>query len=133
MNRIDHIGYLTDSIEASLKTFMPMGYESGEIFHDDTQRCRICFASKAGEVRMELVEPYADNRSMQKMLQKQGCGPYHVCYVVDDIDAAYNNMTESDFMPLFSPVAAPAFGGRRICYFYKREIGYFEIVESEKE
>jgi methylmalonyl-CoA/ethylmalonyl-CoA epimerase len=36
------------------------------------------------------------------------------------------------FTPLFSPVPAPAFGNRLICYFWKKDIGLIEIVEQEK-
>ena len=130
-NKIDHIGWLTDNIEETTKVFSVLGYSlSSEIVNDDTQRCRICFISRANEVRIELVEPYEDNKTMQRMLKKQGCGPYHTCHIVEDIDASYNELVSKDFLPLFQPVAAPAFDNRRICYFFKQEIGYYEIVEK---
>ena len=130
-NKIDHIGWLTDNIEETTKVFSVLGYSlSSEIVNDDTQRCRICFISRPNEVRIELVEPYEDNKTMQRMLKKQGCGPYHTCHIVDDIDASYNELVSKDFLPLFQPVAAPAFDNRRICYFFKQEIGYYEIVEK---
>ena len=130
-NKIDHIGWITDNIEETTKVFSVLGYSlSSEIVKDDTQRCRICFISRPNEVRIELVEPYEDNKTMQRMLKKQGCGPYHTCHIVDDIDASYNELVSKDFLPLFQPVAAPAFDNRRICYFFKQEIGYYEIVEK---
>lgn len=130
-NKIDHIGWLTDNIEETTKVFSVLGYSlSSEIVNDDTQRCRICFISRPNEVRLELVEPYEDNKTMQRMLKKQGCGPYHTCHIVEDIDASYNELVSKDFLPLFQPVAAPAFDNRRICYFFKQEIGYYEIVEK---
>ena len=130
-NKIDHIGWLTDNIEETAKVFSVLGYSlSSEIVNDDTQRCRICFISRPNEVRIELVEPYEDNKTMQRMLKKQGCSPYHTCHIVDDIEAAYNELVSKDFLPLFQPVAARAFDNRRICYFFKQEIGYYEIVEK---
>ena len=129
-NKIDHIGWLTDSIDETSKVFSILGYEADEVVDDDTQRCHICFIYKPDEVRIELVEPYEDNKTMQRMLKKQGCGPYHTCHTVKDIDATYEELVSKDFLPLFQPVAAPAFGGRRICYFFKQEIGYYEIVED---
>ena len=56
-NKIDHIGYLTGDIVATGKAFEKLGYQMGEIVNDDTQRTRICFLTKADEVRVELVEP----------------------------------------------------------------------------
>ena len=130
-NKIDHIGWLTDNIEETAKVFSILGYSlSTGIVKDDTQRCRICFISKPNEVRIELVEPYEDNKTMQRMLKKQGCGPYHTCHTVKDVEETYKELVSKDFLPLFHPVAAPAFGGRRICYFFKQEIGYYEVVEE---
>ena len=129
--KIEHIGYLTDSIEATQKVFIEMGYTGGsKIINDDTQRTQICFLHKEGETPIELVQPYEDNRTMQKMLAKRGVGPYHICYAVDDVESAYNEMISQDWLPLFEPVAAPALGNRLICYFFKQEIGYIELVNQ---
>jgi len=67
---INHIGYLTDDIAATGKQFEIFGYCADEVIHDDTQRTRICFLRKEGELVIELVEPYADNKTMQRMLAK---------------------------------------------------------------
>jgi methylmalonyl-CoA/ethylmalonyl-CoA epimerase len=123
----DHVGYLTGDIGSTAKEFERLGYVAGDIVDDDTQRTKICFLTKPSEVRIELVQPYEDNKTMQKML-KRGVNPYHTCYVVDDIHAAYEEMLDHDFTPLFKPVAAPAFGNRLIGYFFKQEIGLVELV-----
>ena len=49
-----------------------------------------------------------------------------------DVHEAYNQLKEFGFTPLFSPVEAPAFGNRLICYFWKNDIGLIEVVEKEK-
>ena len=124
---LDHIGYITDDIVRTAASFLLLGYKADAIVNDDTQRTRICFLRKPGEVNIELVEPYEDNKTMQKML-KRGVTPYHTCYVVDDIMASYEEMLDNDFTPLFKPVAAPAFDNRKICYFWKNDIGFIELV-----
>ena len=124
---LDHVGYITDDIVQTVASFQLLGYKADAIINDDTQRTRICFLRKSGETNMELVEPYEDNKTMQKML-KRGVTPYHTCYVVDDIMASYEEMLDNDFTPLFKPVAAPAFDNRLICYFFKSDIGFIELV-----
>ena len=124
---LDHIGYITDNIVLTIEQFSLFGYKAGDIVNDDTQRTRICFLSKQDEITIELVEPYEDNKTMQKML-KRGVSPYHVCYVVDDVHMAYEEMLNNDFMPLFKPVSAPAFNNRQICYFWKSDVGFIELV-----
>ena len=126
---IEHIGYVTKNIEKTAETFKVFGYQAGPIVNDDTQKTRICFLRKAGEVNIELVEPYPENATMQKMLKK-GATPYHTCYTVEDIQQACNQLKDMGFTPLFAPVEAPAFDNRLICYFWKNDIGLVEVVEK---
>ena len=128
----DHVGYLTGDIRSTAKEFERLGYVAGDIVDDDTQRTKICFLTKPGEVRIELVQPYEDNKTMQKMLTKRGVTPYHMCYEVDDVDQEYDKLIQEDWTALFKPVAAPAFDGRKICYFWSSEIGFIELVNREK-
>ena len=126
---LDHIGYLTDNINNTAKTFGLLCYVAGDIVNDDTQKTRICFLTKKDEKNIELVEPYEENKTMQKMLKK-GVSPYHTCYIVKDIDNSYDYLVNQGFTPLFNPVAAPAFNNRKICYFWKSDIGLLEIVSE---
>lgn len=128
---IEHIGYLTGNIEEAAKAFTVLGYQAEEIVADDTQKTFICFLRKDGAVNVELVMPYEDNRTMQKMLKKQGNGPYHMCYLCDDVDTLYDQLSAEDWLPLFKPVAAPAFNNRKICYFFRQEIGFVEFINKK--
>ena len=105
---IEHIGYVTKNIEKTAETFKVFGYQAGPIVDDDTQKTRICFLKKAGEVNIELVEPYPENTTMLNMLKK-GATPYHTCYAVPDIQVTFEQLKELGFTPLFNPVPAPAF------------------------
>ena len=128
--KLDHIGYLTGSISETIKAFKILGYEMGEIVNDETQQTKICFIWKEGESTIELVEPYENNKTMQKMLAKRGVTPYHMCYEVEDIDAEYEDLIAKNWTALFKPIEAPAFDNRKICYFWNREIGFVELVNK---
>lgn len=128
---INHIGYLIDDIAATAKQFEIFGHCADEVIHDDIQRTAVCFLRKEGELVIELVEPYADNKTMQRMLAKGGVTPYHICFEVDDVEKEYQYLTGNDWLALFKPVAAPAFDNRKICYFWKREIGLIELVNKK--
>ncbi len=128
---IDHVGYLTNSIESTACDFINMGYKKGEVYKDDNQNTYICFMTKQGETNVELVEPYEDNLKMQKLFKRQGgVSPYHICYTVDKMDEAFEDMSNMGFLPMFAPVKAIAFNNRKICYFWKKSIGYIELVEK---
>ena len=128
---VEHIGYVTKNIEKTANTFKVFGYVAENIVNDDIQKTRICFLRKEGDVSIELVEPYPENETMLKMLKK-GATPYHTCYTVPDVQEAYAQLKDLGFTPLFSPVEAPAFDNRLICYFWKNDIGLIEVVEQEK-
>lgn len=128
---IEHIGYVTKNIEKTAETFNILGYSSEAIVNDDTQKTKICFLRKEGEVSIELVEPYPENVTMLNMLKK-GATPYHTCYTVTDVQTTYKELKELGFTPLFAPVPAPAFNNCLICYFWKKDIGLIEIVEQDK-
>jgi len=128
--KLDHIGYLTGDISETSKAFKILGYAVGEIVNDERQQTRICFLRKDGETTIELVEPYEDNMTMQKMLTKRGVSPYHICYEVENIDTEYEKLIEKDWTALFKPVEAPAFNNRKICYFWNSEIGFIELVNK---
>lgn len=127
---LDHVGYLTGNILETSKVFEILGYTAGIITNDETQQTRICFLSKKGEPTIELVEPFEENKTMLKMLTKRGVTPYHLCYAVDDIDEEYKELIAKNWTALFNPVEAPAFGNRKICYFWNREIGLIELVNK---
>ena len=61
---------------------------------------------------------------------KNGVTPYHVCYEVEDIEKACNDLVEGEYFQLSKPVLAPAFGNRLICYLWGRETGYIELVSG---
>lgn len=129
---LDHVGYLTGDINSTAKEFERLGYVAGDVVDDDIQRTKICFLTKPGEVRIELVQPYEDNKTMQKMLAKRGVTPYHMCYEVDDVDLEYDKLIEGNWTALFKPVAASAFDNRKICYLWNSEIGFIELVNRKK-
>lgn len=129
--KLDHIGYLTADIEASAKAFVTLGYAKGENFDDDIQKCHICFLTQSGTEAIELVQPYDDNVPMNKMLKKRGTSPYHLCYEVEDVQALYDSLSETEgWTPMFAPVKAIAFGNRLITYFLNAETGFIEFVNA---
>jgi len=129
--KFHHIGYVTDNIINTSAIYLKVGYKTGNIIIDPIQQVKICFLEKEGNPKIELIEPLNEKSSVNKLLNKNGVSPYHVCYEVDDIEIAFEKLTkELEYIPLFRPVEAIAFDNRFICYLYKKEIGFIEIVNK---
>lgn len=127
-----HIGYVTDSIANTSDFYLQTGYQATEIIEDEIQRVYICFLNKTGFPRIELIQPIDEQSSVNKILKKTGVAPYHVCYEVADIHVAYDELVETlGFIPLFRPVEAIALENRLICYLYKKEVGFIELVNKD--
>lgn len=131
--KLHHTGYLTGNIKETAKAFEILGYVAQPIFDDSIQKCFICFLKRAkGEPLIELVQPYEDNKTMQKMLIKRGVSPYHLCYEVEDVQATYEELSEKEgWLPIFAPVEAVAFDNRKITYFMNAETGFVEFVNEK--
>jgi len=126
-----HIGYVTDSIEKTSALYRAAGYHVSETIVDPVQQTKICFLSKDNNPDMELIEPVDENSSVHKVLKKMGgTAPYHVCYETDDVNRDFDALLAMGYIPLFRPVEATALNDKLICYFYKKEIGFIEIVSK---
>lgn len=131
--KLHHTGYITDNIEETAKSFEILGYAKQPVFEDTIQKCFICFLKRENyEPLIELVQPYEDNKTMQKMLVKRGVSPYHLCYEVEDVQAIYDTLSDTEgWIPLFTPVEAVAFGNKKITYFMNAETGFIEFVNEK--
>ena len=129
--RFHHIGYVTDSIGQTSSFYLQAGYQATAVIEDPIQRVLVQFLTNEGFPRIELIQPIDENSSVNKILKKNGVAPYHVCYEVDDIDKSFDELVEGQaYIPLFRPVEAIALDNRLICYLYKKEVGFIELVNK---
>ena len=125
---IDHIGYAVRDIQITASYYRKAGWTMSEIFEENVQHARIAFLKKAGMVTIELVAPLEGKSPVDNVLNNSGVSPYHICYVVDDIMQAVEELYEEGFKPLFMPVESVAMENRKICYLYHLDVGTIELV-----
>lgn len=130
-SRFHHLGYVTDNITKTITFYAKAGYGASSIIEDEIQRVYICFLTKDGCPKIELIEPIDKSSSVNKILEKNGVAPYHVCYEVDDINKAFDELVDGQgYIPLFRPIEAVALNNRLICYLYRKEVGFIELVNK---
>ena len=78
---------------------------------------------------IELVAPLGPNSPIDGTLKKGG-GTYHICYLVDDINAAIRHLTEHGSMLLSGPVPAVAFEMREIAWLMTETYLLVELVHA---
>ncbi len=127
---MDHIGYAVRNIQETAALYMAAGWTLSEVFSEEVQRTKIAFLKKPNMTTIELVSPLDGKSPVDNILKTQGVSPYHVCYVVEDIMQAVEDLYEEGFKPLFMPVESVAMEYRKICYLYHTNIGYIELVSK---
>ena len=127
---INHIGYAVRDINKTAQYYLDAGWSLSEIFDEEVQQAKIAFLTKEGFTKIELVAPLREGVTspVDNILQKIGCSTYHVCYDVDDIEQAVEDLFDEGFKPLFEPVESVAMDGHKICYLYHLHVGLIELV-----
>lgn len=130
--KVHHYGLATNNIKESIKTFEALGFAAGQTHIDPKQNVQLTFISCGHGPLIELISDLDDNGPTRKMIEKSGNGLYHICFEVDDMEAAINSFREEGYLLRHKPVEAVAFNGRKIAWMYNRSIGLVELLESEK-
>jgi methylmalonyl-CoA/ethylmalonyl-CoA epimerase len=124
VKRIDHVGVLVANANAALDTFTKdFGFVANGDWIEPDGSFRLVYLD-AGDTTLQLVEPLAPGPLMDD-LDARGEGLHHVCFLVDDLDAALTSF-ERDIN------SEPYIGGRgsRVCFLAKRRIGVLvELTE----
>lgn len=128
LKEIDHIGYAVQDIQKTAQYYVDGGWNLSEIYDENIQNTKIAFLTKLGMPTIELVSPLNGESPVDNVLKRSGVAPYHICYVVDDMMAAVEELYEEGFKPLFMPVKSVAMDNREICYLYHLELGAIELV-----
>lgn len=136
LSKLSHIGVAVPDMEKALVLYREIfGYEilSGP-YDDPIQKVSVCFVGSgvAGDIPVELVVPLGDDSPVNRILMK-GIGAYHSCYEVDQIDKTLAYVRAKGCVVVSNPVAATAYEGRRIAWFYTPTHQLVEIVERCKK
>lgn len=92
--QIDHIGIVVHNIDESLKTYCDqLGFRLLERVMIPEQLVEAAFLD-AGNGTIELIAPTDSTSGTARYLQNRGEGTHHICFSVDDIEAALAELRE---------------------------------------
>jgi Glyoxalase/Bleomycin resistance protein/Dioxygenase superfamily len=131
--QIDHFAYLVRDTDLTLQAIAHAAHEI--LVHrkalDSQQAFITLLRVGAAAPLIELVEPFPENRSMWRRLEREGSQSilYHVGYSVSDFDAAFGSMRRSGWVPLTKPFEG-MLPGCRASHLYNPAFGIIEIMEA---
>jgi methylmalonyl-CoA/ethylmalonyl-CoA epimerase len=128
--RFHHIGIACHDIDTTKPFYVTQGYSASETVKDPIQNVYICFLEKSNMPLIELLAPVDEESPVNRILKTSGVTPYHICYEVNDIDAAVKELKSQHFVLVSRPVPACALDGKRVCFLYNKTVGLIELVSK---
>lgn len=117
IKRIDHIAIVVEDIEAALGFWRDtLGLELDHIEDVAEQKSIVAFLLTGGS-EVELVKPTTDDSGVARYLQKRGPGMHHICFEVEDIEAALAQMKEKG-VRLINETPLIGSGGKKIAFVH---------------
>lgn len=129
--RIDHIAVVVPELEAALEFWRAALGLSVEQIEEIPDQETLVAMLPVGESEVELVQPTTETSGMAKFLAKRGAGLHHICFQVDDIDAALARLQEQGIQ-LINEQPVTGAGGRRVAFVHPRSATgvLVELVEA---
>jgi methylmalonyl-CoA/ethylmalonyl-CoA epimerase len=89
---IDHIGIAVKSIKDSAQFYQKaLGLDISDEIEFPSQKLKLAFTSSLG-TKIELLEPTDKESTIGKFLEKKGEGIHHICFMVEDIENALEEL-----------------------------------------
>ncbi|CAM3745573.1 methylmalonyl-CoA epimerase [Cytobacillus oceanisediminis] len=132
IKKVDHIGIAVRSLDKALPFYtetlqLPfLGIEEVE-----SQGVKVAFI-KAGETKLELLEPTSPESPIAQFIEKRGEGLHHVALGVDSIQERINEMKEKGIRML-QDTPKPGAGGAQVAFMHPKSTGgiLYEFCEKK--
>lgn len=119
IKKVNHIAVVVDNLEASMKFWVEaLGLEMSHREHVASQAVDVAFLP-IGDSKIELLQPTEDESGVAKYLQKRGPGMHHICFEVDDIDAALVRLKAAS-VQLINEVPMVGSDGRKFAFIHPK-------------
>jgi len=119
---LDHVGVAVRRIEERLALYRDvLGLDLRGIEQVPGEGVRVALLP-AGRTRIELVEPVSTGSPVGRFIEARGEGIHHVCFEVDDLEAAIERVGKAGLEVVGSP-GRPGAEGSRIAFIHPRTTG----------
>jgi len=117
--RVDHIGIAVDDLAAA-KRFYGEVLGLKLLFEEEvpTEQVRIA-AYDGGGMRIELLESTSPDGPIGRHVATRGPGIHHVCYQVDDVQAAVDRLAGAG-VRMIDTAPRPGAGGCRVAFVHPK-------------
>ncbi len=119
---LHHIAIAVDDIQNYSSIFEKLfGLKTGPVETNPTNKVNLSFLD-IQNTKLELIKPLDDDSSIARFLSKRGPGIHHFCLLVDDIEAAIEEMKLKD-VKMIDDTPRQGAGGSLIAFIHPESAG----------
>jgi methylmalonyl-CoA/ethylmalonyl-CoA epimerase len=131
IKKIAHIGIAVKNIDDHLRFYRDIfGMKVAERTKVPEQGVEVIFL-ETGNTKIELLQPLDENANINKFLQKRGEGIHHICFEVDDIEIALDELKSKGIQPIDDKPRKGAHG-KLVAFIHPKSTGGVLIELEEK-
>jgi len=134
LKKIEHIGVAVQDIEKSIPLFRDiLGIPLEKVYESDAIKTKIAFFP-LGDSTIELIEAMDPSSPVAKFIQKRGEGIHHICFGVENVEAALRHF-EAQGIELLNRTPRRTENGDLIAFLNPKSTNgvLIELVEIEAE
>jgi len=128
---IEHIGLAVNNLDKDApfwKHVLKISHKGTEVVEDQGVTTDIY---DTGRGKVELLEALGESTAVGKFLKNRGPGIHHVCFEVDDINNAINELKESNIQVLSDNPTTGA-EGYKVVFIHPKSTGGVLVELAEK-
>ncbi len=131
LKKIDHIGIAVRDLDAAMEKYRALFQKPADHCEEITAQKVTVAMFRAGESSVELLQGTAEDSPISRYIEKNGEGIHHICYAVEDIDAALAAAEQAGMSRIPQENDRGA-GGYRIAFLHPKTTGgvLIELVEK---
>lgn len=119
IKQIDHIGIAVKDLDQQVKFYSDvLGLRCTGMEEVPDQKVKVAIFP-IGEVRVELLQPTAEDSPIAKFLEKKGEGIHHIAYSVTDLEGNLKRLEENEVQLIDSKPKVGA-GGHKIAFIHPK-------------
>jgi methylmalonyl-CoA/ethylmalonyl-CoA epimerase len=110
--KLDHVGFVVENIGKVKELFETVGLDAGTgAVVNPLQKVSASFVNvgEKDDIYIEILEPASDDSPITNFLRKSGGGLHHLCFEVDDIEKATQELNAKGFRMVTPPENCTAY------------------------
>ena len=119
IKKVNHIAVVVNDLEEAMHFWVDaLGLELSHREHVASEAVDVAFLP-VGDSKIELLQPVDNESGVARYLEKRGSGMHHICFEVDDIEAALQKLKLAN-VQLINEVPTVGADGRKFAFIHPK-------------